>query len=423
MNSELKLGFQDKWCGWIPTNLGELQFEFITQEQNQQTFPIIAYYQSEDKNQIQITIDAKKISDSLKWRSFLVDDTEWEEIQAKTAKIELRNHDTSFEGNIALNFSEVEISTSFSISLNGLVEFTQIDYTQNKFLEQSIVDFHRLALYILLKSVVHGDNHHHQKIDVALKVTDGTFDPVIILHNLLIHIKSIERNIKRLKGCASKIEAFQAYHDLEGYISYCKSFYAIFIKDLDEKKEMKILYENLENIKNSAKAKIDKFDKQNTLKKNTYTTFMTLMALVVSISILTQTKDEKSLYLYLYFIPILLFLFIEGCALLHYLRLYRYDEYETLKHLRNIDTIKLNWRGEIIQKIIVLSPRILFLSALWYGLKIIFPSYMNDLFNIVVPFIAELFQYHFAISLYAGIIFIIFMIATFLGWKPNPVVK
>lgn len=433
MKSEGNLYFlQKKWHGWIPTNLGELQFEYITQEQNQTTYPIIDFEQNNDKKEIILTIDARKISDSIKYYELFVDDPDWEEVYAKTATIRIKRESEKFSGTIELHFAnEVVVSADFYIKLDGKVEFSNLEYNVWDICSLGDVDFHRLALYILLKSVIHGDNHHHQKIDVALKITVDDFYPKIILHNLLIHIKSIERNIKRLNNCASKIDAQKAYHEMEGYISYCKSFYEIFKKEIEAKDEhgkdqddylaLKLLYQNLDSIKNSAKAKIDKYDRQNTFTRGFTTTLLALSALFVSMSILNKSLSTPEDHKYLFYsIPLLLIL-VEGCYIDYTFRaIHFYNDYEMMKYLQYVDTKNLNTRGNINQKILFILRYITPILLFIYIIYSIWPIFIDNMFQIIWMNIQIPFKSYFFLSLYSSIIIGLWTIAAILGWRLNP---
>lgn len=407
MNSESHTSLlQEKWSGWIPTNLGELQFEYITQEQNQKNFPILKFDISEKKDEISITLDARKLSDSIKYYEILTKKSKWKEIQAKVSYLKIIQKDKHFEGNIVLKYSMVSVSATFVVSLNGMVEFSNLSYTDTNVLKDDIIDNHRLALYILLKSVIHGDNHHHQKIDVALKVTVGDFKPEIILHNLLIHIKSIERNIKRLSKCSTKLAAQQAYHELEGYISYCKAFYEIFdIQGIETPVYPKYQYNNLENIKNSAKAKIDKIDKENTFTKNFFTTLITLSALFIAINILNKPLDKELFHVnkFLYFLPFSLLIIVEGCYIIHWLRSKFYEDYETIKHLIHVDTRMLSTRGNINQKIILILPVFGILFAVVYFIYSISPLLITESISYFGNLYQNFLTTHFTLTLLCSI--------------------
>lgn len=356
------------WYGWIPTNLGELQFEYITRDQNTQTFPIRKFTFDISSNSKNIEIDASNISDTLKWQDILVKENEFEEIRAETAAIAITYINDEFKGNISVKYPSTNkgYSADFTIALNGEACFSNLAYLNCNQPEDEKKKFHQLALYILLKSIVHGDNHHHQKIDVALKVTENKFDTDAILHNLLIHIKSIERNIKRLSGCSAKIEAQQAYHELEGYISYCKTFYELFSTKIAQDAISLKLYKNLENIKTSAKAKIDKEEKRNLVPKNFLATLTILIALTISISILLKPSGgfSQNLWLYALFgIPLILLVWIEKCSIANFFRSKSYNYYEVLKYLWSAKSKTLSIRGNMIQIAIHTFPWILFISS------------------------------------------------------------
>lgn len=374
------------WYGWIPTNLGELQFEYITRDQNTQTFPIRNFTFNVSKTSKNIEIDASNISDTLKWQDILVKENEFEEIRAEIATILINYSEQIFNGNISVKYPSADkgYSADFTIKLNGEACFTNLTYLNCDQPTEEKKKFHQLTLYILLKSIVHGDNHHHQKIDVALKVTEKQFDVDAILHNLLIHIKSIERNIKRLSGCSAKIEAQQAYHELEGYISYCKTFYELFNTKIAQNAISLKLYKNLENIKTSAKAKIDKEEKRNLVPKNFLATFTILTALTISISILLkpQAGFTENLWVYtLYGIPLILLAWIERCAIVNFFRSKSYNYYEILKYLWNVEPKKLSIRGHIIQIAIHTFPWILFISSGFFLLIKLFPQQLDIILN------------------------------------------
>jgi len=357
--------------GWIPTNLGELQFGFISTHDNTTTFPIWTSPLLSSDGVQTIEVDPSNLTDTLekKYRLSCQEDEEEEELLPKNVIVNIKNNTTSFDGTIELIYDDAKASASFRIQLNGKVEFSNYLLESKKVLGVQW-DTKAKVFFIFLKSIIHGDNHHHQKIDTALILTQGNFDANQILRNLLIHTKTIERNIKRLNGCSAKIEAILSYHELEGFVSYSKSFYTIFKNEIGD--DVKILYDNLDNVKSSAKAKVDRFERDSLIKKNVLTTLVTLSALFVSISILNKGVSFLSYNATIayFLIPVALFVIIEWCTIVFILKKIRHPQYELVKYLRYYPYKKLCWRGKLNKVMVDGIPWILMGASLLYLINV-----------------------------------------------------
>jgi len=124
--------------------------------------------------------------------------------------------------------------------------------------------------------VVHGDNHHYQKIDTMIDVyTD--FNPKQIITDLAFQIKRLEKFVKL--GQTESISAIynvdkeHAYLVAQGFQSYIQTLDNLFkdYKLQEDENTDKLNYISLENIKNvilslpsnTQRAKINRESKRN----------------------------------------------------------------------------------------------------------------------------------------------------------------
>jgi len=131
-----------------------------------------------------------------------------------------------FVGDITLSDGVNKFFATFKIYKNGVIRFNNYN-TSNTI--KNIDDFYiKQTMFILIKLFVHGDAHHHQKIDTVLTITNTTFNPLRISKSILSYIKRIERNVKLNNGCESKLKNENAISEAKGYLSYLKTFSFLF---------------------------------------------------------------------------------------------------------------------------------------------------------------------------------------------------
>lgn len=309
------------WYGWIPTNVGKLNFKFVGLHKD---------IQENDHDEIIVTDNTFRISN---FSTKFISDTYAKapklfkkiflpkienEIFSK-ADIFLKERKQCFTGGISLKYKDTDyiISANVIIGKNGktkiynLVHSGTLDLELENFNNIDEFDDHiAQVFFVILKTIVHGDHHHHQKIDVAIKVSKNKFDYHKIMNDLMTQVKRIEYDIKSITRCGNELKIQNAIEEMNGYKSYIKTFGQIFIKPTEEE-----VYNSkisiLDNIILSLKSSVNKHINKMTIKDKIYTSFVTYLALIVSLSILymsTLSDYKLQVDYHAYFIA-LLFLF------------------------------------------------------------------------------------------------------------------
>ena len=268
----------NKWYGWIPTNLGKINFDFIDEENIKINYPDAKFYKNNNNNIVLISnIKLKNISDSTFFSLNLLQKEHYSSL-----KISLINYSNTIRGKISIVYSNtIKIGVEFTLQSTGEVEFgfTSIDTIDEHIDYISIIDSIKQIVFIILKSIVHGDGHHHQKIDTAIKITNNNFQPITIVDSMLLHIKQIERNSKLLKNRSSLLKQNIVIDEVKGYISYIKTFKTLFDTVSDDKIRI------AENIKESLEAIVRKRIKRDDIKSNFKVTLLTIMAMFIATNI------------------------------------------------------------------------------------------------------------------------------------------
>lgn len=354
--------FQNSWYGWIPTNLGELKFELIgTQEKvNMNSKRIL-----KTNNKVVIhKLDFSHISDTFCNNDlsfpFLRLLYEEEEFYAKSdIEINLKKDNNSN------NFYECSVSIFFNysiyLSVNAIVEQNgkiTIDFlslstlnriTLNRY-EDCEEEFASI-MYIILKSVIHGDNHHHQKIDTALIITKNLFDCEKIYNNMNRYIKTVEHDIKTINKCNGYQKIINSIHEMKGYYSYIESFKNLFSDNLKDK----VLIDSAKVI-TSLDATVNKQKEKFSFRKDTFTIVLSFLVFAVSLcillnSLLPSSSDytvsfKNKLYVLFAGINFVLLFYVVTfkCMLLSFLFYNYYDSYEYLFHLSYLKKKKVKQR-------------------------------------------------------------------------------
>lgn len=354
-----------RWFGWIPTNRGKLNFSFIGLPNS---IPL------KSKNTEILDLESKKIytnlnlsylSDSYGYRRFFKFtsrnlSTEY----LATANVELEDKTTKIQGNIEIIYKDFCcLSTKFKCEQNGLVEFENIYYDIDS-IEEELQEI-KLIFYVLLKSIIHGDAHHHQKIDVALPVTDKKFKPSVISSSLLDYIKLVERNIKNTKACHSLFRNENLVFEIEGYLSYFRSFTLLF-SDNTVKRDYEFAQSVLTSLRNTVNKRKNKAEYVNGIK----TAVITFLGLFISINLLLNAfwqnngidLSNQNRYYYLFgsaaAIAAMFWKYTE-CKIKSYVYYNNYNLFEILNLIKNANFRDLNWEGKFFK----LVPGILMLFA------------------------------------------------------------
>ena len=361
------------WYGWIPTNRGKINFDFISphssskskktrieESRNKKIYKNLDFSYLSDNNKF-VTKYLKYLSKKPKniIELFLKADVEFE---LKSAKI--------IEGQVKIYFEDSGIDYSlkskFFIHLNGVIHFNNINIEnieENHIYEN--IDIIKAIFYIVIKSIVHGDAHHHQKIDIALPVIDNDFDPKIVSNSMLDYIKLVEKNIKdeKFNKCEWDLNIKHGLYSLKGYLSYLKSFTLLF-----DEKEIKKDYEfgcsvvsSLENIVSRKESRINYIN-------GIRISLISFIGLFISLNILLNgfwyKKYNDIVQIFTYFsridfmwisLIILMFIFYPyyKCKLHNILFRKLYDFFEPIFILKNIKLEDLNFIGKILKIVFI----------------------------------------------------------------------
>lgn len=83
------------------------------------------------------------------------------------------------------------------------------------------------SLYTVIKRLIHGDNHHHHKLDTIIPVLEGSFNPKSIYHSMANRLKEIEVTIREGNTHTAQDDASKA----KGLKSYISTFICLFLKN------------------------------------------------------------------------------------------------------------------------------------------------------------------------------------------------
>lgn len=286
----------EEWYSWVPTNLGELNIRFFGKsrdmDRNLQNAKI--------KNNIfsATSIDISFISDThyflSKWLNPLAKATlpALEEELFGTTDIVIEETETCFSGTIKLYYSEVfQAVAFFELEHNGKIKIHKLSINPEdeklwkNFSDKSeFLDYLVQVIFIIIKNIVHGDNHHHQKIDTAIVVKRGKFDPCFILKTMIRHIKRIEHDVKNMNKCHGRLKAQNTIEELNGYRSYIRTFRSLFLKNNVNMTGEPLFVKDpsiLDNIIDSAEATVKKRINSPVL----FSSFLSIVLVYAAISI------------------------------------------------------------------------------------------------------------------------------------------
>lgn len=352
------------WYSWIPTNLGKLNFNYFAISKD-----ISGKYKKIFKSRNRLLIrdlDIRTISDTYtpvsKWldpvMNKLLPSLDGEIFASVDFFICQKNLD--FTGVISLKYPEAfSVKANLDVKYNGKIK---IDHFQYDLSEDGIElvfdksfkdkiefeDYLAQVIYILVKAIIHGDNHHHQKIDTAITVQRNHFSPRLIVKSLVQHIKRVEHDIKYLDRCYGQLKAKSAIDEMKGYRSYIKTFRSLFIKNrIKDKFEYVSNPQILDNIIDSLEASVNKMQLRYTYKSAVLSIILVYIALAISgailyINLLNECNTVKAIHNWKYYVAFLLILFSVAvfhikCASFSALFFKFYHLYEYLFHLEAIE--------------------------------------------------------------------------------------
>ena len=351
------------WYGWIPTNKGKISFEFI----NVPDFLQNKNSKIDRKNDsIKIeNIDVSYLSDSYIFRNFINKSKIKQTEQTATANLNFKKSENNIQGNIEICYKDfTDIKANFNIKSNGEIEFKEFEI--EIVIENDILVEIKKLLYVLVKTIVHGDAHHHQKIDIALPIIDKEFKAEVVSESLLDYIKLAEKNTKNTKNCNSLFRNENIVYEIDGYLAYFKSFTLLF-----ENEKIKKDFEFATSVVSSLKSTVQKRRNKTDFYNGLYTAFFTFLGILISINILlngfwkieqndiveflSDISRMNTFYISLVFVLVLFFSYTK-CKLQSLIYYKYYEIFEVLKFIKHSSYSDLS----ILGKIIKFSPILLF---------------------------------------------------------------
>lgn len=315
----------DTWYAWIPTNLGILDFKYIGKIDN--LSDICTDY---DKTSINFWVEelqTKTISDTYTpvtknnvtdWMFRKILPSLKGEIYSNASISISKNknkNNGSMNGIIRLFYPEVcEVRAKVDIKPNGICKIYEVQLANSldgNFWEEDFetmdefFDYLAQVIFIIIKYIVHSDNHHHQKIDTAIKVERAkAFSPLPIIDSLIRHVKSIESDVKKIDHCRGRIKIANSIEEAKGYRSYINTFYTLFlIKDGVFNKED---YSNaktyikepkiLDNIIASLEAHVSKSNNKPGYWYGIFSILLVYVAAMISGAILSNNLMQEHIY-------------------------------------------------------------------------------------------------------------------------------
>jgi hypothetical protein len=198
-----------------------------------------------------------------------------------------------------------KISAEFTIERTGKLCIENVQYIIDSQMHVKNIDETKLteltALYTLIKKVVHGDNHHFQKIDTMIGIYKE-FVPKQILTDLGFHIKRLDKFLKNESNDIGMIlfsqdkEKISSY--AKGFKSYIDTFNTLFNSELEtttlkSEENYFITYQNIDNTIKSIEAKSDSLKIVKNFSHNLRVLIFTLLGFFISANILISSLTKN----------------------------------------------------------------------------------------------------------------------------------
>ena len=257
--------FKNSWFAWIPTNIGSLSADLLAKDDITKKFgKKSTYFLTDSPGIVYKNLDISFVSDSLESKLLTLFFSRQKQYPLSSdAYISCVND--NFTGTIKFYNPLLEINASFSVSSKGIIEINPIKIEYKKSTNQkltvdpmyrdSVESVLAAVVYNIVKLLFHLDGHHHQKIDTVLTVYKNKMDYNGVLKSFARHVKKVESFIKRTSNNSSHLKKIYSIHEVDGYISYAKTFNTIFYTKIN--RNNKIL-ELIENVRMSLDAKLQK---------------------------------------------------------------------------------------------------------------------------------------------------------------------
>lgn len=352
--------------GWIPTNKDRLEYSYISYPK--EIRKNILEYSNKDAFFISLSIDS------------LVDDFYNLRDISRNNKIFINKYaevtiNRNFIRYIKIFYNDIESYSNFKIYRNGIVHF--LDFKTNT--EQNYSNTIHQIMFNLTKLFVHGDIHHHQKIDISLPITYNKFNPMKIAISLLNAIKLMESTVKKNNNCESDLKNKNFIYEMDGYLAYLDTFSILFpskniIKQVNLAK----------NISTSLKSIIAKREEKKKEKNYFFTILFTFIGFFISTNILLngfwfQKSNDLAIYLhsfsreifsiYSFLILLISYFYYLQCKFRSYLYYHFYDFFEKLRVIKYAKKSDLNLKGNLLKSFPLLLFIVVMYLLLYYLMK------------------------------------------------------
>lgn len=363
------------WYSWIPTNLGELNLDYFGKSKE-----LEGKYKKIKKTSKYFYIkklDISSISDTYtplnKWLDPLTTALlpSYEKEVYGNVDFFICKKQFFFSSKIRLSYPEHFVAQAdLDVDFNGKLKIFNLVINPNdkniwdEFESyEHFRDYLAQVIFIIIKSIIHGDNHHHQKIDTAITVNRDSFNPQLIIENLCKHIKRVEHDIKNFDRCYGELKAKNAIEEMKGYKSYINTFRSLFIPKDNPLKDCPIYVSDptiIDNIIISLESSVKKSQNKPMHRFTIISTMLIYAAAVISAGILylNMMKECYSPIVfdfdyYIVYIAVLslIAIFHLRCTIASFIFYNFYNFYEYLFHLTAIEkpkgainkTIKFLW--------------------------------------------------------------------------------
>jgi len=338
--------------GWIPTNKGELEYSYISIPDLVKK-DIKNYRKNSNEIFVYFNIDPL-VDDFYVFKAF---SKQRKNFVPKNAKILIKKDFTGWiEISYGKNENYFEYKSKFKIYKNGVIKFLGIETNNN--ISDNINTIKQI-MFNLVKLFVHGDIHHHQKIDIFLPIIDSKFDPMKVAIYMTNSIKLIENTVKQNNNCESYLKNRVFMYEVEGFIAYFETFTLLF-----PSKKINKQLQLAKNVSYSLKSILKKREEEQKYKSYFITILITFLGLFISINILLngfwppQSNDIKTLLnkysridaVIISFLIILFSYIIHiKCNLKSYLFYKHYKTFEVLRFIKYAQKKHLNLKGNLIK--------------------------------------------------------------------------
>ena len=235
---------ESNYYAWIPTNTGKLSFDLIIGNPLLEDVDKIIKKESIEIQKFDLAVFSDTYNNDREKSLKLYYEKNDKEVFAK-ANIKIAVDQTLFIGAIELFIdSDVIYTCKFKLEQTGKLLISNLKL----YIHDIEIDDIAQYLFILIKSIVHGDSHHHQKIDTISFVMKDEFDCLKVIDNFKDYTKNIQisfRNFSEDEKCLKLLRIETIENEIGGYLSYLKVFKKLFCINAETKKlaskEIKII--------------------------------------------------------------------------------------------------------------------------------------------------------------------------------------